>query len=264
MENIVGIFGNTSTLTQEAAHYFSSLATTGVEQFSLNTFTDVTIQQWDKLNSDKNIIFIFLPDLINEENELFLEYQNGDKMQNKNSGLPHKSLDQFRTKTETALQNFDEKNTRSGYSTVPYNQTIQAHFTTLFYILQQLSRECIQKNIKAKFVFLTVNPSIRHVSMFPTAPIRDEGIHAFVKSLAKELKPFNLSFYGVCTEPIFEFLEKEEIRNYRKNMKVYALKKSPIKLQELFSFIKEIAFNDLTLASGNILYVGEGLDPANF
>ena len=58
-------------------------------------------------------------------------------------------------------------------------------------------------------------------------------------------------------------LDKNELRDYRKKMKVYAMQKSPIKLEVLMAFIKNLALTDLRLASGNILYIAEGLDQAN-
>jgi hypothetical protein len=145
-----------------------------------------------------------------------------------------------------------------------YSERICAELSTLFKTIKELSIIFMQAGAKAKFIFITTNPSISSMSRFPISPIYDEAAHSLIRSLAKELKPFNLSFFGICTEPIFEFISKEELRNYRKSMKIYALKKIPVKIKEFVSLIKNIALTDFSLASGNVFYIGEGLDPMNF
>ena len=116
---------------------------------------------------------------------------------------------------------------------------------------------------RGKFLFITTNPSISHLSEFPISPIYDEAVHSLIRSLAKEFKSVHLAFHGICIEPIFEMLDKNELRDYRKKMKVYAMQKSPIKLEVLMAFIKNLALTDLRLASGNIFYIAEGLDQVN-
>lgn len=145
-----------------------------------------------------------------------------------------------------------------------YSEKICAELGSLFKTLKELCLFSIQTGIKTKFIFITTNPSVSSMSKFPVSPIYDEAIHSLIRSLAKELKPFGLSFLGICTEPIFELISKEELRNYRKGMRIYAFKKSPIKLNEFASLIKNLVLNDFSLTSGNIFYIGEGLDPMNF
>lgn len=147
---------------------------------------------------------------------------------------------------------------------IEYSERISIELGNLFDTLKELINLSIQSGICSKFLFITTNPSISHMSSFPISPICDEAIHSLLRSLAKELKPFNLSFYGICTEPIFELVDRAEMKTYRKSMKIYALKKSPIKIQKLISLIRKVAFFDFTLISGNVLYVGAGLDQMNF
>ncbi len=115
-----------------------------------------------------------------------------------------------------------------------------------------------------KFIFITTNPGISHATAFPISPIYDEAVHSLVRSLAKEFKSAQIAFHGICLEPIFEMIDKSELRDYRKKMKVYAMQKSPLKMAALICLIKNLAVADFRLTSGNILYISEGLDQGNF
>jgi len=146
---------------------------------------------------------------------------------------------------------------------INYSDKICGELNHLFRTIKALINILRREDKRGKFLFITTNPSISHSSKFPISPIYDEAIHSLIRSLAKEFKAAQVAFHGICIEPIFEMLDKNELRDYRKKMKVYAMQKSPIKLEVLTAFIKNLALTDLRLASGNILYIAEGLDQVN-
>lgn len=147
---------------------------------------------------------------------------------------------------------------------INYADRIYADLNILFRSTKKLCSILVKEGKGGKFLFITINPSISHMSKFPISPIYDEAVHSLIRSLTKELKPFDLVFNGVCIEPIWELLNDDERKYYRKKMKLYAAKKNPIKLNELADFIKSITLADLSLTSGNIFYIAEGADQANF
>lgn len=145
-----------------------------------------------------------------------------------------------------------------------YSDRICAQLNSLFRILKIFLKILLTQGKRGKILFITTNPSISHSSGFPVSPIYDEAVHSLVRSLAKEFKPAQVAFHGICVEPIFEMLDKNELKGYRKKMKVYGMQKSPMKLDALVSFVKNVALTDLRLSSGNIFYIAEGLDQMNF
>lgn len=140
-----------------------------------------------------------------------------------------------------------------------YADKLSLKLKFIFKIVKSLCKLLIGKNKGGKFFFITVNPGVSNILDFPTAPIYDEAIHSFLRSLAKEFNPFNLIFNGLCVEPVLELMDKSELRTYRNKMKIYAMKKDPIKAQELAAFIKNISINNLSLSSGNIYCLGQGM-----
>jgi len=147
---------------------------------------------------------------------------------------------------------------------INYSDKICGELNFLFRTIQALINILLREDKKGKFLFITTNPSISHLSNFPISPIYDEAVHSLVRSLAKEFKSVHLAFHGICIEPILKMINRNEIRDYRKKMKVYAMQKSPIKLDALTSFIKNLVLTDLRLTSGNIFYIAEGMDQINF
>ncbi len=147
---------------------------------------------------------------------------------------------------------------------INYSDKICDELNNLFRTIKALISVLHREDKKGKFLFITTNPGISHSCEFPISPIYDEAVHSLIRSLAKEFKSVQISFHGICIEPIFEMVDKSELRNYRRKMKVYAMQKSPIKLAVLVSLIKNLALIDFRLTSGNILYVAEGLDQVNF
>ena len=147
---------------------------------------------------------------------------------------------------------------------IHYADKICDELNHLFRTIKILINALLLADKRGKMLFITTNPSISHSSGFPISPIYDEAIHALIRSLAKEFKPAQIAFHGICVEPIFEMIDKSELRDYRKKMKVYGMQKSPIKLEALVSFIKNVASTDLRPSSGNIFYIAEGLDQMNF
>lgn len=145
-----------------------------------------------------------------------------------------------------------------------YSQTICDQLNNLFRIIKIITSLLHREGRRGKFLFITTNPGISHCCNFPTSPIYDESVHSLVRTLAKEFRSQNISFHGICTEAVFEMVSKDELRDYRRKMKVYGVQKSPVKLSELTALVKNIALTDFRLASGNILYVGEGLDQGNY
>lgn len=146
---------------------------------------------------------------------------------------------------------------------INYSEKICGELSHLFRTIKALINILRREDKRGKFLFITTNPSISNSSKFPISPIYDEAIHSLIRSLTKEFKSAQIAFHGICIEPICEMLDRNELRDYRKKMKVYAMQKSPIKLEVLTAFIKNLALTDLRLASGNILYIAEGLDQVN-
>lgn len=145
-----------------------------------------------------------------------------------------------------------------------YSDKICLELNHLFRTLQTLIKALLVKDKRGKFLFITTNPSVSHCLDFPISPIHDEAIHSLIRSLAKEFKSAQIAFHGICVEPIFEMVDKIELQSYRKKMKVYGLQKSPIKLDALVSFVKNVALTDFRPSSGHIFYIAEGLDQMNF
>ena len=145
-----------------------------------------------------------------------------------------------------------------------YSQAICDQLNELFKSIKLIISILNREGKSGKFLFITTNPGISHSCNFPTSPIYDEALHALIRSLAKEFKSSQIAFHGICTESIFEMVDKSELRDYRRKMKVYAMQKSPVKLAVLVALIKNLALTDFRLTSGNILYVAEGLDQVNF
>lgn len=159
-------------------------------------------------------------------------------------------------------QFFDEKNLldlEPNYSTILCNS-----LNKIFESTQNIVKLLTSSNKPGKLIFITVTPSLNNIfdadSTFPTAPIHDEAIHSFVKSLSKEISPFNITTTAISLEPIFEMLDKETLKTYRKKMKVYAIKKSPMKINELMTAVEYIASNNSHLFSGKVHYLGEGME----
>jgi hypothetical protein len=146
---------------------------------------------------------------------------------------------------------------------INYTEKVCSELNNIFRVIKGLIHNLHKADKRAKFLFITTNPGISHLVSFPVSPIYDEAIHSLVHSLAKEFRPSQFAFHGICIEPISEMLDKDELRNYRRKMKVHGMQKNPIRLDALTSFIKNLAFTDFRLASGNIFYIAEGMDQVN-
>ena len=140
-----------------------------------------------------------------------------------------------------------------------YAASLCENLNEIFDFTNNICKFLIETGKKGKFVFITVNPTLGNIFDFPIAPINDEAIHSFVKSLVKEITPFNILVNAVCIDPIFEMLDKEQLRNYRKKMRIYSIQKSPTRIQEILDSIRYILANDSHLFSGKIYYLGEGM-----
>jgi len=147
---------------------------------------------------------------------------------------------------------------------INYADRVCAELGDLFRAIKKLTNLLLREGKKGKFIFITTNPSISHSSSFPISPIYDGAVHSLVRSLAKEFKSTQLIFHGVCIEPVCEMINESELRDYQRRMKVYAMRKRPIRLEALADFIKNVALTNLGLSSGSIFYIGEGLDQLNF
>ena len=148
----------------------------------------------------------------------------------------------FNTKFSNEIDLLDEK----------YASELCHEFQEIFKLTKAICSKLLEDGKKGKFVFLTVNSSLANVSNFPAAPIRDEAIHSFVKSLAKEMSSFGIIFNVLCIDPIFEMFDINELKLYRKNMKSFSSQKSPMKLEDVVELIKHIISSDSTLLSGMV------------
>ena len=125
--------------------------------------------------------------------------------------------------------------------------------------VQQIIKILLKNQKKAKFIFITTNSKLNNIVNFHYAPIYEESIYAFVKSLTKEFNPFKLSFNALALEPIAEMIEKDDKKNYRRKMKNIALRKTPTKIEDFLVLLDEIIHSKSKLLSGTVLSVGEGL-----
>ncbi len=142
---------------------------------------------------------------------------------------------------------------------IEYAHAVGMKLSGLFSEIQSLCKVLIAENKTANFFFLTTNPSVRNVLNYPIAPLYDESVHALVKSLAKEMNPFNLHFYGVNMEPLAELLSPADIRAYRRLMKGYAARKTPLRGQDVADYIKNLSLTERGLCSGSIFSIGVGM-----
>jgi short-subunit dehydrogenase involved in D-alanine esterification of teichoic acids len=140
-----------------------------------------------------------------------------------------------------------------------YANEIIENLDKIFELTNLICKCLIETGKKGKFVFITTNPSLGNIIDFPTAPINDEAIHSFVKSLTKEMTPFNIIVNAVCVEPILEMLDKDELKIYRRKMKFYGVKKAPMKISEFLDAMQYVLANESHLFSGKIYYLGEGM-----
>ncbi|MDR0675603.1 MAG: hypothetical protein LBF97_00990 [Elusimicrobiota bacterium] len=140
-----------------------------------------------------------------------------------------------------------------------YIDKVVLKLNEIFEITKNLCVKLIENRQKASFYFFTVNPTIYKAIDFPVAPIFDEAIHSFIKSMAKEMTSFDIYFYGICLDPIFEMLNIEQIKSYRKIMSIYSLRKAPTKINDLLNTIQIFFKNRTKLFSGNIYNIGDGM-----
>lgn len=125
--------------------------------------------------------------------------------------------------------------------------------------IKEIAKYYIQENRKAKFFYVGINSGVRNALNVPISPIKDEAIFSLFKTLDKELSSFGLNFYGIAVESIDEILDLKIKRDYRKDMKVFSTRKSPIKLHALIELIKAIAVHDNSMLSGGLLSCGSGV-----
>jgi NAD(P)-dependent dehydrogenase (short-subunit alcohol dehydrogenase family) len=147
----------------------------------------------------------------------------------------------------------------SALLTEDYGAKLSDNLNKIFEMTNTICKALIESGKKGKIIFVTVNPSLGNTIDFPTAPINDEAIHSFVKTLAKELTPFGIIVNAICLDPVFEMLDKSILKIFRRKMRVYAIQKSPTKLVEILDAFKYVLANDSHLFSGKIYYLGEGM-----
>ncbi|MCP3659182.1 MAG: hypothetical protein GY830_02225 [Bacteroidetes bacterium] len=136
--------------------------------------------------------------------------------------------------------------------------TIIAKLDKLFQTTQIIISRQVHTNKSAKFFFITTNSRLHNITDFKYAPIYDEAVHSFVKSMSKEFNAFNLNFNAICLDPIAEMLTKPEKRTYGLNMRNIVTKKTPTKLDELMLLLKELITAKTSLLSGTVFTVGAG------
>ncbi len=155
----------------------------------------------------------------------------------------------FNTKFINELENADEN----------YISELNFELQRTFETVKILCKNLLDANRKGKFIFLTVNPTLNLAIDFPIAPIHDEAIHSFIKTLAKEMSALDFTFNAICLEPIFEMLTRDQIKSYRRKMQIYATRKNPVSFDELFNFIEYVSLSTTNILSGAIFYIGSGM-----
>lgn len=201
-------------------------------------------------NKKDNKLFILDKYIFNSENK-FIEndikilenYLNIEKF------LSEENIFVFNTNFINEYENFNEK----------YIDELISDLNSKFEMVKFICRKLIENKQKATFYFFSINTTLHNAIDFPIAPIRDESIFSFIKSISKEMTSFDIFFNGVCIDPIFEMLTKDQIRNYRRNMSLYSLRKNPTKIQDLLKFIENLFLNRTKLSSGSIYNIGDGM-----
>jgi len=140
-----------------------------------------------------------------------------------------------------------------------YAAFLLEYLNSLVAWIQQMVRLLAQQGKPGTFIFFTTNPNVRGFLKYPISPILDESLHAFLKTLSKELHSLNFHFYALCLEPL-QCLVKDpiQVRTYRKKMAAHAMSKMPLKVDGINSIIRSICEGNLSLVSGSVLPVGYG------
>lgn len=143
---------------------------------------------------------------------------------------------------------------------IEYIDVVIEDLTKKYKLLKFISKNLIEKSFKGAFYFFTFHSTNLNKSKFPIKPIHDAAVETFIKAVSKELTSFNIYPYCIRMEPIFETMNFEEIREFRKKMNIFSLRKTPTKMLDILSFLDTLFTNNFKLLSGSIINVGEGMD----
>jgi len=198
------------------------------------------------IKNNENIVGERLIDFFSKDKTNTLLFKKTFQLENIKSELQDENIFIFNSKFLNEIELLNED----------YASEICENLNEIFRLTKYICQALIESGKKGKFVFITVNSSIQNILDINTSPITDEAIHSFVKSIAKEMSPFNIVFNAVCINPIAEMLAPEQIRSYRKKMNIFGPKKLPLKLEELIESINYITTNKSMLFSGQIYFLG--------
>ena len=143
---------------------------------------------------------------------------------------------------------------------ISYIDNIIFDLTQKYQFLQFISKNLIERSFKGAFYFFTFHSINLNTSKLPIKPIHDSAIEIFVKTVSKELTTFNIYSYCLRLESIFETMNFQEIRDFRKKMNIFAFRKTPTKILDILSFLNVLFHNNFKLLSGSIINVGDGMD----
>ncbi|MBP1989982.1 SDR family oxidoreductase [Paenibacillus eucommiae] len=138
-----------------------------------------------------------------------------------------------------------------------FTEVLESRIKQVF-LYSRAAGNMMAKKKKGQIIFPLLADSL-HYSEFPSSPVYNHSVIAFVKSLAKELAPFRITINALT----FGFFRNEDLseqwKAVRKTLDIYALKPPIPELSDLVKGL-DVLLDHGSGLSGQNIHWGFGLD----
>lgn len=157
------------------------------------------------------------------------------------------------------IESFDETD---GYDRSPqqYTQVISDYFNELFLWSSQVSIQ-FAKQRGGHILFPLINDTLYYEG-YPSSPALNHGKLSMMKTMAKELAPFDVSVNAMTFGYYDRGLDGAAKRKLQKQLEIYALKPRLEKLEAMIPKLDILLEQDVCLLSGQNIHIGAGMDTA--
>lgn len=132
-----------------------------------------------------------------------------------------------------------------------------SHFQKLFIWNHHISNY-MAKQRAGQIIFPLLNDTLYYLG-YPSSPILNHGKIAMMKSLARELAPFEVRANAMTFGYYDPMNEREAKRKLKKKLEIYALKPPLPKLEQMMSALQLLLQPTEHMISGQNLHIGAGM-----
>jgi hypothetical protein len=157
---------------------------------------------------------------------------------------------------------FGLKNYSESFETIEDIVRTQDEIDTMLMDLKSVSQSLIRSEQSQIWVLLPED-SMTYYLPISSQPVRSRALMAAVKSLAKEIFPFDVKLNALQIQPVFEQLDNSIWKDAKANLKAYAIKFKPQKCVDIANMINSLISISVLPMAGLIIPVGVGYPEMN-